>query len=294
MSTSSSRDQADGMRIATVSKLLAIPVPTIRSWERRYEFPAPPRTDGLHRRYGEIDIEQLRAVRDLVIKGHATREAVALVRSAVAARSVDTHPTGPVVEAALALDPTRLRAALDASAERLGVEDTIRRAVLPAMQEIGSRWATGRCDVEHEHLATEGVRNWLARQAFLAPPPFRPHPIVLACGPKDLHTIGLEAFAVLLARRGWPCRVLGAITPTDALVSAVGALRAVGAVVTAQRGVTRGSAIETISAVAASPGVRAFYAGDAFAAPAARKGIRGIYLGEDLVDAVRVLELTTQ
>jgi methanogenic corrinoid protein MtbC1 len=219
---------------------------------------------------------------------------VALVRRTTAGRSVATQPASPVIEAALGLDPTRLRAALDASTDRLGVEDTIRRAVLPAMCEIGSRWATGRCNVEHEHLATEGVRAWLARQAFLAPSPFRPHPIVLACGPRDLHTIGLEAFAVILARHGWPSRVLGAMTPTEAVVSAVGTVKAVAAVVTAQRGVTRTPAIETINAVSGLPGVHAFYAGDAFAAPSARKGIRGTYLGEDLVDAVRVLELTTQ
>ena len=66
----SGRDDPDGMRIATVSRLLGVPVPTIRSWERRYEFPAPPRTDGLHRRYGDVEFEQLRALRDLVTKGH--------------------------------------------------------------------------------------------------------------------------------------------------------------------------------------------------------------------------------
>jgi DNA-binding transcriptional MerR regulator len=280
------------MRIATVSKLLGVPVPTIRSWERRYEFPAPPRTDGLHRRYGEAELEQLRALRDLVTKGHSTRDAVALVRNAVEVRSVDGSPAGPVLDAALALDTARLRVALDASAERLGVEDTIRRAILPAMREIGSRWKAGRCDVGHEHLATEGVRNWLARQAFLAAPPFRPHPIVLACGPKDLHTIGLESFAVILARRGWPCRVLGAMTPTEALVSAVQALRAIGAVVTAQRSVTRRSAVEAIGAADALPGVRAFYAGDAFVAPSARRDVPGIYLGPDLLETALVVDST--
>jgi MerR family transcriptional regulator, light-induced transcriptional regulator len=285
----SSRDDPDGMRIATVSKLLGVPVPTIRSWERRYEFPAPPRTDGLHRRYGDIEFEQLRALRDLVTKGHSTRDAVALVRNAVI-RSGDASPAEPVVDAALALDTARLRAALDASTERLGVEETIRRAILPAMREIGSRWKAGRCDVGREHLATEGVRSWLARQAFLAPPPFRPRPIVLACGPQDLHTIGLESFAVILARRGWPCRVLGARTPTEALVSTVEALGAIGAVVTAQRSVTRRSAVEGMAATDALPGVRGFYAGDAFVAPAARRDVRGIYLGEDLVEAALVVE----
>jgi DNA-binding transcriptional MerR regulator len=293
MPTRSGQDHSDGMRIATVSELLGVPVPTIRSWERRYAFPAPPRTDGRHRRYGDVELEQLRALRDLVTKGHSTRDAVALVRNAAVVRSGNVSPSEQVVNAALALDLGRLRAALDACTDRLGVEDTIRRAILPAMREIGARWKAGRCDVGREHFATEGVRAWLARQAFLAPPPFRPHPIVLACGPQDLHTIGLESFAVILARRGWPCRVLGGRTPTDALVSTVQAMAAVGAVVTAQRSVTRRSAVEAITAADALPGVRAFYAGDAFLAPSARKDVPGIYLGNDLTDAARILESST-
>jgi DNA-binding transcriptional MerR regulator len=278
------------MRIATVSQLLGVPIPTIRSWERRYDFPAPPRTGGLHRRYSEAELEQLRALRDLVIKGHSTKDAVALVRNAALVPSADMSPAEPLINAALALDTTALRAALDASTERLGVEDTIRQVILPAMHEIGSRWEAGRCDVGREHLATEGVRNWLARQAFLAPSPFRPRRIVLACGPKDMHTIGLESFAVILARRGWPCRVLGAMTPIDALVSAVQTLGATGAVITAQRNVTRRSAVEAIRAVEAVPGVRAFYAGSAFIAPSARKDVPGTYLGEDLLEAALVVE----
>jgi MerR family transcriptional regulator, light-induced transcriptional regulator len=280
------------MRIATVSQLLSVPIPTIRSWERRYDFPAPPRTNGLHRRYSDAELEQLRALRDLVMKGHSTRDAVALVRNTVKARSGDASPAEPLISAALGLDTAGLRAALDASTERLGVEDTIRRAILPAMRELGSRWEAGRCDVGREHLATDGVRNWLARQAFLVPPPFRPHPVVLACGPKDMHTIGLESFAVILARRGWPCRILGAITPTEALVSAVQGLGANAAVVTAQRIVTRRSAMDAIRAVHALPDVLAFYAGSAFVTPSARKDVPGTYLGEDLIEAAQVVEST--
>jgi MerR family transcriptional regulator, light-induced transcriptional regulator len=280
------------MHIATVAKLLGIPVPTIRSWERRYQFPAPPRTNGRHRRYGEAELAQLRALRDLVTNGHSTKDAVALVRNTAPVRPDDGSPAEPVVDAALALDSTRLQAELDATTQRLGVEDTIRQAILPAMRELGSRWQTGRCDVSREHLATEAVRNWLARQAFLAPPPFRPHPIVLACGPKDMHTIALHSFAVILTRRGWPCRVLGAMTPTEALISAVQTLRAIGAVVTAQRSVTRQSAVETIHAVDALPGVHAFYAGNAFGAPSARKNVPGTYLGEDLAQAAQIIETT--
>ncbi len=285
--------ESDGMRIAAVSKLLGVPVPTIRSWERRYEFPTPPRTDGRHRRYGSVELEQLRALRDLVTKGHSTRDAVALVRRSTLAGSQDGSPAEKVLDAVLALDGNLLRAELDAATERLGVEDAIQRVILPAMREIGSRWRAGRCDVGREHHATEVVRSWLSRQAFLAPQPFRPRPIVLASGPQDLHTVGLEAFAVILARRGWSCRALGARTPPDALVTTVQSVDAVAAVVTAQRAVTRRSAVGSLEAAHALPGVRAFYAGDAFAAPAARKDVGGIYLGEDLVEAAAIIEEST-
>lgn len=277
-------------RIGAVSKLLGVPVPTIRSWERRYGFPTPPRTGGSHRRYRREEIEQLGMLRDLVTNGLSTRDAIGLVRrTAIASDGVEV-PYATVVRAAMALDPARIRTALDAAADRIGVEDAITAVALPAMRDIGDKWAVGRCDVEQEHLATEAVRAWLGRQAFLATPPFRPRPVVLACGPDDLHTIGLEAFATILARRGWPTRVLGARTPADALVGAVRTVDAVAAVVTAQRGVTRRSAAGSIAAVDRLRGVHGFYAGAAFTAPAARRDIRGVYLGEELPQGASVVE----
>ncbi|HEX6131851.1 MAG TPA: MerR family DNA-binding transcriptional regulator, partial [Actinomycetota bacterium] len=47
----------DRLTIAAVSELLDIPIPTIRSWERRYGFPTPARTGGRHRRYGPAEAE---------------------------------------------------------------------------------------------------------------------------------------------------------------------------------------------------------------------------------------------
>jgi MerR family transcriptional regulator, light-induced transcriptional regulator len=279
-----------GVSIAVVSELLGIPVPTIRSWERRYGLPAPRRTNGRHRRYGQSDLEQLRALRDLVTKGLAASDAVARLRGAVTSALADPDLIDDVVRAAMDLNALGVREALDRSAGRFSVEDAIRRVALPAMHEIGTRWKAGTCDVGQEHLATEAVRTWLARQVSMAPPSFRRGPIVLACGPSDLHSIGLEAFAAILARRGWSCRVLGAMTPASALVAAAANSRAVAAVVTSQRGVTRRAAVEAIDAVDALPGIRAFYAGDAFATLAGRKGVSGVYLGEDVVDAALVLE----
>ena len=278
-----------GVPIATVSKVLDIPVPTIRSWERRYGFPAPSRTDGRHRRYTAREIEQLRDLRDLITRGHSAGDAVARL-SEVSRPEIEDDPTDAVLRAAMRLDSDGIRSALDVAAGRMGVEFVVRDVVFPAMDEIGRRWKTGACDVEQEHLATESVRAWLARQRAMAPPAFRPGPVVLACGPKDLHSIGIEAFAVVLSRRGWSCRVLGPMTPAGALVGAVRGIEAVAAVVTAQRGVTRRAAFESLAAVQTLPGVMGFYAGDAFVAPGARRDVPGTYLGEDVLAAAEVLE----
>jgi DNA-binding transcriptional MerR regulator len=279
------------LTISAVSGMLGIPIPTIRSWERRYHFPAPGRTQGKHRRYSMQEVELLRQLRDEITRGHSAREAVQLVRERRAGGGVPrTQYLDDFLGSAMRLDPGGLREALDRATESLGVEATLRDVALPAMREMGSRWISGNCDIAHEHLATEAARVWLARLSALAPAPWRPSPLVLACGPKDLHTIGLEAFGVLLSRRGWGTRVLGPLTPTSSLVAATRAAEAVGAIVTSQRSVTRLAAVEAIAAVDALPGVTAFYAGDAFASPAARKDVPGVYLGGDIVNAIEVLE----
>jgi len=279
------------LTIATVSAALGIPIPTIRSWERRYHFPSPGRTRGKHRRYSQHEVDLLRQLRDEITRGHPAREAVQLVLMRSAGGGMTrTRYLDDFLSSAMRLDPGGLREALDEAAEALGVETAIRDVAMPVMREMGSRWASGDCDVAHEHLATEAVRVWLARLSAMAPPPFRPQPLVLACGPKDLHSIGLEAFGVILARRGWDTRVLGPLTPSSSLVAATRAAEAAGALVTSQRNVTRRTAIEAISVVASLPGVTAFYAGDAFAAPASRRDVPGVYLGSDVVEAVGILE----
>ncbi len=278
------------MTIAQASELLGVPVPTIRSWERRYDFPSPARTDGKHRRYSLEEVDSLRAVRDEITRGNRAREAVAIVRSGVGASLARNEFLDRFTEGADRLDADAIRRSLDQATELLGVMRAIREVALPGMRELGDRWKAGTCDVANEHVATQIVRQWFARLGVLAPPPYRRKPLVLACGPTELHTIGLEAFAVVLARRGWPCQVLGAMTPADALVTAVHASRAAGVVVSAQRSVGRRTAVEALRAVSAIPGVDLFYGGNAFATERARADVPGVYLGNDLERAADLIE----
>jgi DNA-binding transcriptional MerR regulator/methylmalonyl-CoA mutase cobalamin-binding subunit len=275
----------DGLPIQEVSRLLGVPSPTLRSWERRYGIPTTPRTAGGHRRYSGAALEEVRLMRDEVARG---------LKASAAARSVRAQldPDDPaqvwirrMLAAAAALDPSALRVVLDEAMAELGLPATLDGVLMPAMRRIGSLWEEGRCDVGQEHLATEAVRGWLARTTTLAPSPTARGSVLLACGPRDLHTLGLEALAAALAHRGVGCRSLGARTPQRTLMTALAATEAVAVVVVSHLSTHRRQAVDSLQAVAAGSGCPVFYAGNAFASADAREGVPGTHLGGTLAEA---------
>lgn len=61
----------DAYRIASVSKLTGMPIPTIRMWERRYSVVSPARSAGNGRLYSRADIDRLILLKTAVDAGHA-------------------------------------------------------------------------------------------------------------------------------------------------------------------------------------------------------------------------------
>lgn len=279
-----------GVTIQHVAQLLGIPLPTIRSWERRYGIPAPARTGGGHRRYDFDEAEDLRMLRDEIGRGRRPADAAAMVRSRRASGSTLTRPfVDRFCDAALHLDAAGMREILHAASVELGVEQAVVEVGLAAMREVGARWQAGLCDVGNEHLATEVMRAWLSRLVAFGPPPTSHDVTILSCGPKDLHTVGLEAFGVLLSYAGMSCRVLGALMPVSSLVRAVHGTEASKVVIVSQLAIARQAAVRSLEAVSQLESVSLFYGGGAFLSLAARKGIPGTYLGEDLLAAVALL-----
>ena len=131
---------------------------------------------------------------------------------------------------------------------------------------------------------------WLSRHAHITEAARARRPVVLACGPNDVHSLGLEAFHVLLTRRGWKCRVLGSQTPTMSLLKVIDSTGAAAVVITSHMNTNRRVAIESIRAVANLSGVRIFYGGNAFISRRSREGVPGSYLGDDLSGAADLLE----
>jgi len=278
----------NGLTIQAVSKLLDVPAPTIRSWERRYGVPPTSRSQGGHRRFFPDDLVMLRQMRDEIAKGHRAADAAARVIRAHEDESPHQDLINDFLHTAYRLDPRGGDALLEHARETLGVETAVTGVLLPAMRQVGVWWETGRCDVAHEHLATEAARAWLNRLLYLGPAPWQSETLILTCGPRDFHTLGLESMGVLLANRGYGCRVLGARTPVKSLSAAVQGTGAAGLLMVSHLSIGRRSAIDALRSVQHT-GALLFYAGNAFVSPQSRKGVPGSYLGEDLLAAADVI-----
>ena len=279
-----------GLPISEVSRLLGVPMPTLRSWELRYRIPESVRGVGVHRRYAPEELHGLRLMRDEIARGKRAGLAAESVRELLGLTGPAADFIADIMSASERSDPLAVRDHLNRAQAALGLAACLDDVLLPAMQQVGLWWQTGRCDVEQEHLTTEAARSWLEALTPYAPAPARPTPIVLACGPTDLHTIGLEALGILLRYDGWACRLLGARTSVAALATAVQATGAGAVVIVSHLNTGRQRAITSLHA-AHNLGVQVFYAGNAFTSARSRRTLPGTYLGprlsaaRDLIDA---------
>ena len=268
--------------------MLDIPVPTIRSWERRYGIPTPHRTDGKHRRFSRDEIVQLRELRDEIAKGRRTQEAARIVKGKGLLKQPGGEQAAGILDAALRFDAASIRALMDEAYGSLGLEMMVQHVALPVLRDIGTLWEAGKCDVANEHLASQEIRAWMNTKLAWAKAKTDKGPVILATGPKDQHTLGLEAFYLILTNRGWVCRVLGGLTPTASLVKIVTELRPKAVIISSHMNTNRRDAVASIQSVAAL--APTFYAGNAFALPKAREGIDATFLGEALPEAADRLE----
>jgi DNA-binding transcriptional MerR regulator len=270
--------------IADVSRQLGVPMPTLRSWEARYSIPSPPRELGRHRRYSAQELHILKLMRDEIARGTRAGVAAQVVKASLGQEGPAADFVKAMLEASRRLDGNGIREQLDGAVRELGLAATLEEVLFPALRQVGVWWHVGRCDVEQERLTTEAARAWMDRLTSYAPTPVQTRPIVLACGPGDLHTVGLEALCLSLRQRRWSCRLLGARTTPVALGTAIVANRAAAAVVASHLSSGRQRAVASLQ-VATDLGVDVFYAGNAFATPRSRVKVPGRYLGPRISDA---------
>jgi len=224
-----SADTRLALTIGAVSRATGIPVNTIRTWERRYGFPKPRRSEGGQRLYSPRVVPRLRLVAQALEEGHRPRQVVGLsfdeLRQLVGRlpeaeeRKVE-QPSDEIevwMQAARRLDGESLDRGFSTEYSRLGMEGFLRERASPFLNTVGAAWAAGELDVAHEHFASERLRHFLTSRWRPLSDRARGGVIVCAALPGEQHDLGLHMVAATVAIHDMRVIFLGANTPLDSI-----------------------------------------------------------------------------
>ncbi|MET0385032.1 MAG: cobalamin B12-binding domain-containing protein [Polyangiales bacterium] len=228
------------LSIGALARAVGVPAETLRTWERRYGFPAAERTSAGHRRYTWETLERLRLVRAAIRAGHPASVALnadeaglqLLVGGSVSPEAPAEVLTQPVAEAAetaidhwvelvARFDGRGLDRELGAGLASLGVLAFLERRVGPFVREVGERWSTNELGIRHEHFATERLQEFLARHWRTLSDAAQGPAVVCATPAGERHTLGLQMAALTLALNGMKVEYLGGDLPALEIAKAI-------------------------------------------------------------------------
>lgn len=216
--------------VGSLSEMLGIAAPTLRTWERRYGVGPTFRTAGGHRRYTIVDADRVATMARFIESGvsaHDAAERVKRLSPHELAAIVGSGPAGlrasaheqtvfEMLEGAKELNAAKVQEAAERSIDRFGIEEAWDSAIAPAMIEVGVHWEDGRIDVAGEHLVTACVLAAL-RAAAHRYPTRGPARVVLASVEDEQHKLPVVALGAALARHGHAWTELGARLPLESL-----------------------------------------------------------------------------
>jgi DNA-binding transcriptional MerR regulator len=194
--------------------MLGISPNTLRSWERRYNFPQPLRSAGGHRQYSLGEIEALRLT---LAETHNVSSAISLARERGQGPSTSSRLTG----AFQSFDEDTANRLLEESLGLRSVERTIEEVLLKAVTGL----CEPDCNTAEYEFGWRHATGWLSAQRRLAPQASRPEGVMIfdASAPCDLDAIHAQSLEVVLRRAG--LRTLS-LTPAVELTRLGRALRA--------------------------------------------------------------------
>ena len=218
------------LTIKAASEQTAVPVATLRAWERRYGIADPVRTENGYRLYDDRALGEIRAMQALLAAGWAPRQAADEVRrrrttpaEALMALIADhAGLPGPeaLVEAAQRLDEPALAGILDEAFAKASFEHVFEAWLTPALQLIGRAWIEGNLDISGEHLVSAAVMRRLAALYDASGAGGLGPRVLVGLATGCEHEIPALAFAIAARRIGMRATYLGPDLPASAWVSA--------------------------------------------------------------------------
>ncbi|MDA1061538.1 MAG: cobalamin B12-binding domain-containing protein [Chloroflexi bacterium] len=203
----------------------------LRTWERRYGVPAPPRSRTGRRLYEESDLAVIRRMAGFIEAGLSAAQAAEAARSDAAdAISIareqptgDAHPAVAVlVASAVAYDERMAVGAIRAAFDEVGPAAAFERVVFPALFDIGRGWQRGELSIANEHFVSELIRRETlsAVAAIEDAPPAAPR-VLLASPSGENHDLAIAALWLLLRDARIDVFCLGPNVPAPDLLGAV-------------------------------------------------------------------------
>jgi DNA-binding transcriptional MerR regulator len=204
-----------GIRTNAAAELLGVSPNTLRSWERRFGYPQPQRTQGGHRQY---ELSELESLRRALLETHNISSAIEL------ARQRGEGPSSPsrLIDAFERFDELGADRVMEESLAVRSIERTVEEVLLPALELAEDR--DGR-EAERE-LAQRWATGWLHATRRLAPPASRPQGVLLFDSSKrlDLESLHVQALELALRRAGFRTLLLAFDLPPERIVRAIRAL----------------------------------------------------------------------
>ncbi|MEA2427347.1 MAG: MerR family transcriptional regulator, light-induced transcriptional regulator [Thermoleophilaceae bacterium] len=201
-----------GIRTNAAAELLGVSPNTLRSWERRFGYPAPRRSSGGHRQY---ELAELEALRRALLETHNISSAIQVAQQ----RGEGPGSANRLLEAFDRFDDQLADRFLEESLSLRSIERTVEELLLPAIElaeardgreaecEFGFRWATG----------------WLHAQRRVAPQATRDEGILLfeSNGSLGSETLQVQALELALRRAGFRVLLLSVALAQERLTRAM-------------------------------------------------------------------------
>jgi MerR family transcriptional regulator, light-induced transcriptional regulator len=183
------------IRTNAAAAMLGVSPNTLRSWERRFGYPMPQRTEGGHRQFELAEIEALRQAFD---ETHNISSAISIARE----RGEGLASPSRLRSAFMAFDQEKADRLLEESLAVRSVERTVATMLLPAAESLDDHSEEGTSP--EYGFAWRYATGWLAAAQRVAPPASRPQGVLIfdATHPPDIDALHIQALELFLRRSG--------------------------------------------------------------------------------------------
>jgi DNA-binding transcriptional MerR regulator len=185
------------VRTNAAAEMLGVSPNTLRSWERRFGYPKPRRTQGGHRQF---ELPQIEALRQAFSETHNISSAIALARERGEGPSTSTR----LQSAFVAFDEDKAGRLLEESLAVRSVERTVEEVLLPGVEAVAGE----EPPTPELQFAWRFATGWLAAAQRVAPPAHRPDGVLLFDASRLFDVDALHAQALELALRRGGLRTL--------------------------------------------------------------------------------------